>query len=72
MGPGDGDGAGPGAAEPGAGAEAAVSLPPPSTEAVLGEELGELLGAAGPPRDMGAEPEVSRGRGWGSDQSLFF
>lgn len=37
--------------------------PPPSTEAVLGEELGELLGAAGPPRDMGAEPEVSRG--WG-------
>ncbi|KAM9186821.1 cyclic AMP-dependent transcription factor ATF-6 alpha isoform 1-T1 [Mergus octosetaceus] len=28
-------------------------------EAVLGEELGELLGAAGPPRDMGAEPEES-------------
>ncbi|KAI6064117.1 Cyclic AMP-dependent transcription factor ATF-6 alpha [Aix galericulata] len=34
-------------------------LSPPSAEAVLGEELGELLGAAGPPRDMGAEPEES-------------
>ncbi|XP_035188966.1 cyclic AMP-dependent transcription factor ATF-6 alpha isoform X2 [Oxyura jamaicensis] len=28
-------------------------------EAVLGEELGELLGAAGPPRELGDEAEVS-------------